>query len=259
MRSETSFRRLISAELDNVRDASSPPVRRLIICTSPRTAGHAMNEAFMCADWGVPMEYFNPNMMIPLQQRWLDTKVNDPEMAMKNAKPYGEALLKYRVRNNIFSAKIFPDQLKSMLQAFGTKDRSGSYVHLVRRDKVAQAISFAVLLLTKRPFDDDFQLKYLPTLESVNDNSMRNLFFWLRSTDEFWEQQLKHIDGQRVIKIFSEDFLDNPSLYLHRMATRFSFPLDAIDLSSIGQGAYKKDADLKAELSQRYTTLLKSL
>ena len=254
-----SFRRLISAELDNARDASSQPVRRLIICTSPRTAGHAMNEALMCADWGVPTEYFNPEWMIPLQQRWLNANIIDPEMAMKNAKPYGEALLKYRVRSNIFSAKIFPNQLKGMLRTFGTNDRSGSYVHLVRRDKVAQAISFAVLLLTKRAFDDDFELQYLPTLESLNDNAMRNLFVWLRSNDEFWEKHLKHIDGQRVIKIFSEDFLDNPSLYLHRIATRFSFPLDAIDLSSIGQGAYQKDADLKAELSQRYTTLLKSL
>ena len=172
------FERTISEDSDTTAMPSTNEARRVLICTTPRTAGHMLCDMMGQAGWGNPTEYFHPDFATRLYERWSGQKCSSVHLVRRNAKAYGEALLKHRSFDSIFSAKIFFGDLAFAREAIGDEDKT-CCIYLTRRDKIEQTISLAATLITKRPFDDETILENMPTLGETNTSTISYLFSWL--------------------------------------------------------------------------------
>ena len=114
------------------------------------------------------MEYFNPESMIPLQQRWIDKTVMNFPSAKQHLEIYGRHLMEKR-STQVMAVKLFWEQLSLYQTAFAKMPFATSYIHLTRRDNISQTISLAAMMLTRRPFNDDFELKYIPRIARLDD------------------------------------------------------------------------------------------
>ena len=250
---------LLGADYDTPAGTSGPQVKSILICTTPRTGGHTLNEAFINAEWGVTMEYFNPDCMIPLQQRWFDKSIANFVTASSNLERYGQFLLSNRSRGGVFSAKIFPRNVPSLDAAIPITQSSRNHVHLFRQDKIKQTISLAVTLLTKRAFDGEQQLKYLSKISDLDEPKMIEIFEWLKACDAFWNKYFLSIDPACLFTLSTEDLVANPKNQLNQIAEKFGLPSWRLAAINIIDAPYKMDSNLKAELTNKFKPILEKL
>lgn len=251
--------RLLGAEYDTPVGISGHQVKSVLICTTPRTGGHTLNEAFINAEWGVTMEYFNPDFMIPLQQRWIDKTITNFVAASSNLEGYGRHLLNSRSRGGVFSAKIFPSHVPSLDAAIPITLSSRKHVHLVRHDKIAQTISLAVTLLTKRAFNGEQQLKYLSKISIIDEAKMIEIFEWLKAGERYWKNYFLSIDPACVFTLSTEDLIANPRDRLIEISDKFDLPRSGLATINIVDDPYKQDSILKMELNRKFRLMLKKL
>ena len=143
---------------------SGPPRRTLVICTQQRSGSTLLGEALHFAGGlGCPLEYFHAGFRPILEERWKPADVRD----------YAAALFAHRTDpSGVFSVKLFWRDLAQLMCelapetfatfADGPADQTASdlymrslamlgeflpnptFVRLVRRDKIRQAISLSI-------------------------------------------------------------------------------------------------------------------
>jgi LPS sulfotransferase NodH len=252
------FDQMVSDAYDRPTEAPPAEIRRVMLCTMPRTAGHTVCDAMRRAGWGIPTEYFMANFALPFQRRWFDAAPADPQAL---AGPYGEKLLALRTANRIFSAKVFHGDLDFAHAAVGRDHGNWAYIYLHRNDKVSQILSMAAVRKTGRLFDTDAESEFIPLLETIDRRAIEDLFWWITRQEQAWKQYLLRIDPARFISISSEALLADPARVLKTIAARFALPDpgDAIDAGAIRNGRYRTDAAFKQALRERYGDMLARL
>ena len=137
------------------------PLRaKVIICATGRTGSWLLCRAMAHHGIGIPHEYFNARHVGLIATRYGIAGLADGTQLASNAQArqaYIAALLNYRTVNGIFATKIHWGQYASYLDNDEGVAllQNAHFVHLYRRDLVAQAISFHVARETGRWGLDD--------------------------------------------------------------------------------------------------------
>lgn len=248
-----------AAEFDCNNQYQPENIRKLIICTTPRTAGHGLADHMRMAGWGVPMEYFWPETAVNLYQRW-QTKVcaNFGEV-MSNASDYGNKLMQYRVNNGIFSVKVFPYNFHHLSQCIDLKD--AQYIFLGREDLFSQLISIIATNLTGRPFDSEVSYESVRMLDDIDTESIKKSYQFLKHNHQSWEKFFLKMNADQVIRITSENFVSSPSETLSHISSKFGLDIDPLYLtkSLSGGNRYKQDSDIKQKLVNEYGVFIRQL
>ncbi len=247
----------LGADCDTPFQVRAEPESFLLICATPRTGGHALASAFWAQGWGMPLEYFNPDFMINLQQRWINSNVQNFSAAKENLKIYGSHLIEKRSSGQCLSIKLLPEHIASFDAAFAHQKFARNYIHLTRRDKIAQTISLAAMLLTRRAFDSDFELKYVPKIRSVDNQQILKLYNWIIASEELWRSHVASFPESQVVHLDWEDFQADPRHGLALIANKFSLPLAEEKIESFN-APYQADAKLKTELKEKFGDFLRS-
>jgi LPS sulfotransferase NodH len=248
----------LCADCDTPFEAHIPPENFLLICTTPRTGGHALAAALWAQGWGMPLEYFNPDFMISLQQRWINSNVQNFAAAKENLKSYGQHLMEKRSSSNLLSIKLIPEHVTTFEAAFTTAQFARNYIHMTRRDKVAQTISLAAMLLTRRAFESDFELKYIPKIRSLDNQQMLKFYNWILASEEFWRGHVSNLPESQVVHLEWEDFQSSPKRVLASIGEKFSLRFSEEKIESLNE-PYQTDAQLKMELKEKFGDYLKTL
>ena len=246
----------LGSEFDTPREFRALPVRSLLICSSPRTGGHALCAALWDQGWGMPMEYFNPDFMIPLQQRWIDKTVMNFPRAKDNLEIYGRLLIEKR-STHVIAVKLFWEHLTLYQKAFANSYFETRYIHLTRRDKISQTISLAATMLTGRAFNDDFKLKYVHRIAHLDNEKILKIYDWLASSEFSWRAYLACLPAANVMELEWEDFQSNPGVHLKAIADKLSLPFLPEKIGNPGK-PYNADLALKRELREKFGDLLKT-
>jgi len=259
--SNAYFEQLVSARFDVAAPPAAVP-RVLLICTTPRTAGHAVCDAMRRRGWGVPTEYFLPDYARRLGERWLGLRsAGDHDFAEPAA--YGRELLAKRTAGGVFSAKLFPLDLAFCRSAVPVVDApSTAYVYLVRGDIVAQVVSLAAVLHTGRAFDGDLELQALRRLDHIDAQALVDIARFLGQQSLQWQRFFATRPPGSVRRLATPAFLANPDAALDDLARHFGLPAIDIEpgspasLPDLGAGAYAVDRQLKADIAERFAPVL---
>jgi LPS sulfotransferase NodH len=249
---------LLGPDYDTPPYAQLPVESCLLICTTPRIGGHALAAAFLAQGWGTPLEYFNPDSMIPLQKRWIDSSVGNYTAAKENLEIYGKHLAEKRSTSHLFSVKLLHDQMALFGKSFGNSSSITHFVHLSRRDRAAQAISLAATLLTRHAFDNNFEFKYIPKVKEIDDKRMTEIFNWLTAGEAFWHAHIAKIPKSRSLHFHWEDFQADTKSCLSAIGEKFSLPFSSDKVGRFDE-PYNADTELKMELKKRFGNLLEKL
>jgi LPS sulfotransferase NodH len=119
--------------------AGTPPEDKLLICAAPRSSSKRLARLLLGAGLGVPMEYFNETSVGALTARW-----------QIHRRDYLSHVYARRTVNGVFVTNLQHRQLEAWPYP---RDFDGLFagavvVHLIRRDKAAQAASLAACWLT---------------------------------------------------------------------------------------------------------------
>lgn len=248
---------LIDPEYDRHSTPEDGSLRHLLICTTPRTGGHAVCSIFAALGWGVPMEYFNPDFMIPLQERWLNQRIQSYTLAKERLGPYAQALLNNRTIHCLFSVKVFPDQHRLYQEAFGNREPHG-FIRLIRNDKVAQAISFAVTLSTRRAFRNESQMRFLPRVGELNEDKMIQIMNWIHKNEAYWDTYLDQIEAKRCVNIIWEEVIVDPITTFAKIADQLYLPFSS-EKATLSKVPDDIDSALKVQLTSRFGARLSQL
>ena len=252
------YQELLAERFDTF--TASEPAVRILVCTTPRTAGHTFCEAMRQQGWGVPTEYFTASFALSLYRRWISAGCTTTQEVDSNIRKYGEVLLAKRSANGIFSVKLFPSELKPAWDAIGNIAARTCYIYLTRQDKVAQSLSFATLLLTGKPFNDDTVLDGIPRIEKVDEVVMERLYRWILQMEDYWVQRGELVDPSSIVEVNTEEFLSEPMKIMELIAAKFDLPLQRIaSMSGTHVDPYEVDSDLKRELTKKYRGFLEGL
>ena len=188
--------------------------------------------------------------MVPLQGRWLRESVRSYTAAIERLEPYSRALMQNRVRQGLFSIKLFPDQHRLYQQTF-TNDVPRGFIRLSRNDKVAQAISSAALLITRRAFDGEAQLRFLPRIGELTEAKMLQILRSIHKSEAYWDAYLGQIEPKRRVNLIWEEILVDPIATFANIAAQFDLPFSSEKIE-FSKAPYDQDAALKAELTNRF-------
>jgi LPS sulfotransferase NodH len=144
------------------------PLRTILICTHPRSGSTLLGEAlYFAGGMGCPLEYFHAGFRPALAARWGCTGLSD----------YGRAVHRWRTdASGTLSVKLFwrdvaelagelkpgrfddlhqrppeattPDMYREIAELLAPLFPAAHYIHLVRRDRVRQAVSAAAAVQT---------------------------------------------------------------------------------------------------------------
>jgi LPS sulfotransferase NodH len=251
----------ISAPYDS-NDAieSTDDLKRLIICTSPRTAGHALGNHIKVAGWGVPAEYFQPAQAVKLYARWFQSDgIPSFNQINQNHQEYAKKLLELRSVNGIFSAKIFPYNYFFLKKFIGSENNQ--YLHLERQDQFSHLISILTVMLTGRPFDSEEEETLICRLKNIDELGIHKVYKTLRSETEFWNNFFSKLDNASYLNIKTEEFIDSPSGIINRISDKFNLPIhlsySSHDFSR--DRRYSQDVLIKKNLTSKYGKYIQSL
>ena len=245
-------------KFDNLEVNTIFPVKKVIICTTPRTAGHAVANHMRIAGWGIPAEYFHPVMATAIDERWPNKTAISFTEIMNNAKSYGENLLQHRVNNGVFAAKIFPYDFYYLKKSIGSKNIS--YIYLERSDIASQLVSLVAFYFTGRPFDSDLELSISKKIEVINEALIYKTYKVLLAQIRYWEVFFEKIEPSDWIRIKMEDFVANPSFYMKQISTQFNIPISSAYFEAdFLEHRYSKDREIKDEIFLKFGYFIKSL
>ncbi|QKD03939.1 Stf0 family sulfotransferase [Mesorhizobium loti] len=191
------------------RRSSNENPAKILICTTPRTAGHSYCQVLQQFGLGIPTEYFQWQYALPLMRRWSGDHAMDLETLNEQAPAYGRHLLNNRSENGIFGAKIFFENLPFARSAIGDDDGNSFYVFLSRRNKVDQTISLLSMLHTGQPFDSHEHLPGIPKVAVLTERIVRDTAQHIFDSEIRWKNYLNTLDRHRVAHVGYEDFVAN--------------------------------------------------
>lgn len=245
-------------EFDNIEVNTIFPVKKIIICTTPRTAGHALANHMRIAGWGVPAEYFHPVMATAIDGRWTKKTASNFTEIMNSAQSYGDNLLKHRVKNGIFSAKVFPYDFYYLKRSIGNEN--ARYIYLERSDRASQLVSLVALYSTGRPFDSDLELSISKKTQVINEAVISKIYKILLAQIRYWEVFFEKIAPSDWIRIKMEDFVANPSYYVKQISRQFNIPISSVYFEvDFLERRYSQDKEIKDEIFQKFGYFINSL
>ena len=251
---------LSSKEFDAIGCISDLPINKVVICTTPRTAGHALSYMMYQAGWGIPAEYFHSDLASHLYQRWIGEQCTNQEIFKENLQTYKQALVSHRVQNHFFSVKIFPENYFHFKKAFGT-DRT-HYIFLTRSDKFSQLISMLTLYLTGRPYDNKHVTHHIPRLNQLNEQEVEKFFTLLMSQEDYWVKLAQKLPGEQCFHLSSEEFIAKSQYCMDEISSKFNLPLNkeilAIKNNGLGE-RYQQDRDIKTAITVQFGNFINSL
>lgn len=255
------YSEMLADDASTLPASDAPPLRYLIICTTPRTSGHYVCNLFSRQGWGRPAEYFNPRFMIEFVKRRIDETASGIADLARHRDQYRAEIYRRSVRNSIFSTKLFPTQFE-FYQASILPNLPQHYVHLRRRDKRAQVVSVLTALVTKRVFDREDVYESLPSIarDAINLEVVQKVFNQLLAGETWWRTFLFTCDTRRWMNMSTEEFVDNPEKCINDISNKFDLELSLTPSSGHQlSGPYKQDRELKNELAQQFKPLLDRL
>jgi len=246
---------LFTSVLTDKFDAADESIdrRKIVICTTPRTGGHACCQQFRAFGLGVPTEYFQIQYAAPLLRRWSNSPDLERDELPQHAREYGAQLLNNRSRNGIFAAKIFYENLPFMRDALGADDDSWFYVRLTRRDKIAQTISLLSMISTGRAFDSDDQIQELVTIDNIGPRSVQSAVRYLHQGELAWSSTLASIPQERKSKILLEDFAEDPEKAVQLAVASWIGEFPLAQTVPLKLERYSSDSDLKQQIKVKYS------
>jgi LPS sulfotransferase NodH len=227
-------------------------IAKLLICTTPRTAGHALSYLMYKNGWGVPAEYFHPNLAKNLHLRWSGEDCEHSNIFKQHLNDYRSSLIHYRVRNNIFSAKIFPQNHFHFRKCFGTKNTK--YILLSREDRFSQLVSLLALYMTGRPYDNEHVTQNIPRINKLSEKEIDQYFRLLTIQEDYWQKFSEGLSEDQKINITSECLLDDPIKTIKNISIKLNIEMrtqTATQNYSVGE-KYQQDSEIKHEIIRRY-------
>lgn len=244
--------------------AMKSPSKLIVICTVPRTAGNTLCRHMTMNGWGIPSEYFLPDMAIPLFNRWSGRHVRTMNDILLHKVEYGSHLMAKRSSNGVFSLKLFPHQWEHFIEALSGRASAMDRhcVLLQRTNLVEQTISILATMQTRRPSFSELELSSLTKITEVDHSLVRRTFHWLLEKENQWPSLIAHFGGS-LHRVRSEDLIENPAKTLSALADYLGLPLNpsatrqSIDLEQ--NGAYQTNRYIKDEIRSRFSSLLEEL
>ncbi|TGQ64624.1 MAG: hypothetical protein E5V49_11630 [Mesorhizobium sp.] len=201
------YSRFVSANYD--RESATENPAKILICTTPRTAGHSYCQILRQFGLGLPTEYFQWQYALPLMRRWSGDHTMGVEKLNDLAPAYGRYLLRQRSDNGVFSAKLFYENLPFARSAIGEDDGNSFYVLLSRSNKIDQTISLLSMLQTGQPFDSQEPLPGIPIVKTLSERAVRDTAQYIFDSEIRWKNYLNTVDRRRVAYVCYEDFIAN--------------------------------------------------
>lgn len=230
---------------------------KILICTTPRTAGHSYCQVLQQFGLGIPTEYFQWQYALPLMRRWSADDTMDLQKLNQQAPAYGRHLLEKRTENGVFSAKIFYENLPFARSTIGDDDGNSFYVFLSRRNKVDQTISLLSMLHTGQPFDSQETLPGIPTVTILSEKVVRDTAQYIFDSEIRWKNYLNTLDRRRVAHVCYEDFIanqqENASATMSNWFPGFELGSKAISTSK----RYAHDVEFKNMIKRQFGDYLR--
>jgi len=116
----------------------SPLKRFVVIATTARSGSHLLSRLLKQLGYGVPFEYYNPLSRPRFVHRW---GLNPAEPLF--ATEYLKAIIRHRTIDGFCVVKCTPNQFSALAAGIAAQNGLSAlcFVHLWRRDSLAQAIS----------------------------------------------------------------------------------------------------------------------
>ncbi|RWM16785.1 MAG: hypothetical protein EOR72_08790 [Mesorhizobium sp.] len=258
MHFEEAYSKLLSAAFDQAGQDGQPA--KILICTTPRTAGHSYCRVLRHFGLGLPTEYFQWQFALPLMRRWTGHDAIDVPALGQAAASYGRQLLAKRSVNGVFAAKLFAGNLDFARRSIGEDDTGSFYVFLSRRNKVEQTVSLLSMLHTGQPFDGGETLPGIPKLKMISQRAVIETVRHIADCETVWRNYFSTIDATRVATVAYEDFVASP--YENARATMRSwFPAHDLEkpAASEASGRYQNDAAMKTIIGRQFGGLIREL
>ncbi|AZO70108.1 MAG: hypothetical protein E5V92_05960 [Mesorhizobium sp.] len=257
MHFEAAYSRLLSAAFDGPGSSRDPA--RVLICTTPRTAGHTYCMVMRHFGLGQPTEYFQWQFAVPLLRRWTGEDTIDHLALDRLAASYGRHLLEKRSVNGVFAAKLFLGNLDFAHRSIGRDSANSFYVFLSRRNKVDQTVSLLSMLYTGQPFDGAEMLPGIPKLQTISQKAVIDTVRHIADCEARWRSYLSTIDAARVVHVAYEDFVTDP--YENVRATmRNWFPAHDLDRAAAAESRrYGNDTAVKTLVARQFGALIRDL
>ena len=258
------FNDFISPAFDMDSLAANSTNKVIVICTAPRTAGNTLCRHMTMNGWGIPTEYFLPDIAIPLFNRWSGRQVYAMQDVLLRQEEYGNYLLAKRSSNSVFSLKLFPHQWQQFKGALSRQlyDMDRHCILLQREDVAEQTISILATMLTRRPSFSNLELPGLAKITEVDHDLVRRTFHWLIEKENQWPSLITNFGGS-LHRIKSEDLIENPARTLSALANNLGLLLDQVatrqSIDREQNGAYQTNRHLKDEIRLRFAELLHEL
>jgi LPS sulfotransferase NodH len=225
---------------------------KILICTTPRTAGHSYCQAMHQFGVGIPTEYFQWQYALPLMRRWSADETFDLERLYRHAPSYGGHLFAKRAENGVFAAKLFFENLPFARHAIGDDDSNSFYVFLRRRNKLDQTISLLSMLHTGQPFDSPNFLPGVPTVTVLNEKVVRVTAQHILDGEIRWKNYLNTLDAGRVAHVCYEDFIVDQQESVFATMSHWLPDLELRSKPIAASRRYAQGTELKTILERQY-------
>jgi trehalose 2-sulfotransferase len=185
-------------KFDHVFEGSPAPRISFVVCAMPRSGSSLLCELLAGTELaGAPTEFFDLNHMNEFRRIW----------GVATFDEYIEALLAKKTSpNGVFGFKAHYHQL---IDAFGDVDLGGRFpnvhlVHISRRDRVRQAVSFALATQT-----DQWTSLHEPPADppTYDAEQIRGMVDWIDREEIAWNRYSAARDAP-VLRVVYEDFVD---------------------------------------------------
>ncbi len=186
----------------NGAEFDQPPTTpriRYLVCTTPFSGSTRLCRHLFQAGLGVPHEYYNPNQVKFLSERWGLT----PQQIEK----YPQCLRERRTTpNGLWGCALHWSHYELHRSLLDPQFASiQHYIYLVRRDTIAQAVSF------------QYSSPARASAASASLDPVERSFYLLEQQNQVWRAFFAQRGLQPLVLTY-ESFLENPSLTLSRIA-----------------------------------------
>jgi LPS sulfotransferase NodH len=215
------YRRMHHDEIDlpewDCPRRADPPLRRLVICSTPRSGSYLLCRQMINGGIGRPTEYFREQTVNRLSARWGVAPGDDDayidELEARRTTP-----------NGVFAAKVQWHQLSAHPRVRQRLlERADLLVLLFRHDLVAQAVSWQVSLATGYWSFDATQGPRDPNANVTDAGQSLRLAALLHRQNRAWAELLGEL-RRKVLSVPYEAFVKDQGALLRKLAGDLAIP-----------------------------------
>lgn len=233
------------------------PLRKLIICATPRSASTTLIALLNVAGIGICGEYF---CTTPSGDFIRDFDLGDPRQPGFPIATYLDRLMRSRQRNGTFSVKVFFSHMAEQLLNPTGRDlfHDARVVYLFRTDPGAQAVSIKVALQTDewmdKPVDRDRELP-----EKAGTAGLPYFINSLATENMNWRKFFAYA-GIDPLTITDEDVAQRPFETVQAIADLLGVDFDRKAVAAVAakSAKYSVNADRKKSMIQQELAGLKA-